>query len=296
MIDPVRLALVGCGRIAQIAHLPALEKAEGIELVAVSDPSEEVVRAVARRYGLSAAHTDQASVWDDESVEAATLDRLPCAVLRLSGTEVLDLSHEACRELGRGRDELIGDGFLRSLVDADREALRAAVAVLAVVPGAGVPDAGLFGEDASDDGAPATVLEVRRPLDEATVEVFELGLALDDDDGSVLVDVRDATERYRLDRELDRLGPSTRIVDARSNLLWPPAAEPYLMDDDADLLQHPGETRVRFSRRRLDGPGSPLVETRTTAVNRLDDPRIAGIVVRSERATTRSATEPAPGS
>ena len=42
MIDPVRLALVGCGRIAQIAHLPALEKAEGSELVAVSDPSEDV--------------------------------------------------------------------------------------------------------------------------------------------------------------------------------------------------------------------------------------------------------------
>jgi predicted dehydrogenase len=73
VIDPVRLALVGCGRIAQIAHLPALEKAEGIELVAVSDPSEDVARAVARRYDLSAAHTDQASVWADESIEAVAI-------------------------------------------------------------------------------------------------------------------------------------------------------------------------------------------------------------------------------
>ena len=47
MAEPVRLALIGCGRIAQVAHLPALEKAEGIELVAVSDLSAAVARSVA---------------------------------------------------------------------------------------------------------------------------------------------------------------------------------------------------------------------------------------------------------
>lgn len=69
MVDPVRLALVGCGRIAQVAHLPAVEKAEGVELVAVSDPSGAVARSVARRRGV-AAYTDQGSVWADASVEA----------------------------------------------------------------------------------------------------------------------------------------------------------------------------------------------------------------------------------
>jgi predicted dehydrogenase len=69
MVDPVRLALVGCGRIAQVAHLPAVEKAEGVELVAVSDPSGAVARSVARRRGV-AASTDQGSVWADASVEA----------------------------------------------------------------------------------------------------------------------------------------------------------------------------------------------------------------------------------
>jgi predicted dehydrogenase len=69
MVDPVRLALVGCGRIAQVAHLPAVEKAEGAELVAVSDPSGAVARSVARRRGV-AAYTDQGSVWADASVEA----------------------------------------------------------------------------------------------------------------------------------------------------------------------------------------------------------------------------------
>ena len=69
MAEPVRLALVGCGRIAQVAHLPAVEKADGVELVAVSDPSGAVARSVARRYGV-AARTDMGSVLADASVEA----------------------------------------------------------------------------------------------------------------------------------------------------------------------------------------------------------------------------------
>ncbi|MDP9206986.1 MAG: Gfo/Idh/MocA family oxidoreductase, partial [Actinomycetota bacterium] len=73
MSDPVRLAVVGCGRIAQVAHLPAVEKAEGVELVAVCDPSAAVARSVAGRYGLSAAYTDQGAVWADGSVEAVLI-------------------------------------------------------------------------------------------------------------------------------------------------------------------------------------------------------------------------------
>ena len=69
----VKLALIGCGRIAQVAHLPALEKADGIELVAVSDPSVEVAEAVARRYDVPLAHTDQARVLADPEVEAVLI-------------------------------------------------------------------------------------------------------------------------------------------------------------------------------------------------------------------------------
>ena len=68
MADPVRLALIGCGRIAQVAHLPAVEKAEGAELVAVCDPSAAVAGPVARRYDVAAVYTDQRSVWADASV------------------------------------------------------------------------------------------------------------------------------------------------------------------------------------------------------------------------------------
>jgi predicted dehydrogenase len=70
MTDPVRVALIGCGRIAQVAHLPALEKATGVDLVSVSDPSRSVAEAVARRYGVQSVVTDASDVLADRSVEA----------------------------------------------------------------------------------------------------------------------------------------------------------------------------------------------------------------------------------
>ncbi|HWN32929.1 MAG TPA: Gfo/Idh/MocA family oxidoreductase [Pseudonocardia sp.] len=78
MTSPVRLALIGCGRIAQVAHLPALEKADGVELVALCDPNAAVAGAVARRYDVRSVHTDPAEMFADPAVEAvliATPDR-----------------------------------------------------------------------------------------------------------------------------------------------------------------------------------------------------------------------------
>jgi predicted dehydrogenase len=49
---PLRLAIIGCGRIAQVAHLPAVAKSQLVELDAVSDPSETLVRGVSERYGV----------------------------------------------------------------------------------------------------------------------------------------------------------------------------------------------------------------------------------------------------
>lgn len=73
MADPLRVALIGCGRIAQVAHLPALEKADGVDLVAVSDPCGHVADGVARRYDIPAAYTRQASVFSDDSIEAVII-------------------------------------------------------------------------------------------------------------------------------------------------------------------------------------------------------------------------------
>jgi len=46
----LRIGLIGAGRIAQAAHLPALDKTDGVELAVIADPSAHQARAMAERY------------------------------------------------------------------------------------------------------------------------------------------------------------------------------------------------------------------------------------------------------
>lgn len=72
----IRLGVVGAGRIAQVAHLPALAKAGNIELVAISDPSETLAHGVAARYGIKAfTSTNALLAHDIDAVLIATPDR-----------------------------------------------------------------------------------------------------------------------------------------------------------------------------------------------------------------------------
>lgn len=50
----LKVGVLGCGRIAQAAHLPAIAKTDSVELVAVCDPSPTLAHGVASRYGVSA--------------------------------------------------------------------------------------------------------------------------------------------------------------------------------------------------------------------------------------------------
>lgn len=64
----MRVIMVGCGRIAQIAHLVAVDRVESVELVAVVDPSAELGARVANRWGGVPSFTETARAY--ESVEA----------------------------------------------------------------------------------------------------------------------------------------------------------------------------------------------------------------------------------
>lgn len=55
---PVRLGIIGAGRISQAAHLPAIEKSGKVELTAVADASPGILGGVARRYHVANAFTD----------------------------------------------------------------------------------------------------------------------------------------------------------------------------------------------------------------------------------------------
>ncbi|WP_225642536.1 Gfo/Idh/MocA family protein [Streptomyces werraensis] len=74
----VRIGVIGAGRIAQAAHLPALARADGAQLVAVCDPSMKLAGHVARRYEVPG-YTNIDDLLADDAVEAvivAVPDRL----------------------------------------------------------------------------------------------------------------------------------------------------------------------------------------------------------------------------
>lgn len=51
-MDKVKVALVGCGNIGQVVHLPNLKKMPDVELVAVCDPDARKVKAIAEKYNV----------------------------------------------------------------------------------------------------------------------------------------------------------------------------------------------------------------------------------------------------
>lgn len=72
----LRLGVIGCGRIAQVAHLPAIAKSPDLQLVAVSDPSATLAEAVSRRYGAAGyTQTEELLRADLDAVLIAVPDR-----------------------------------------------------------------------------------------------------------------------------------------------------------------------------------------------------------------------------
>lgn len=76
MTSPLRIGMIGCGRIAQAAHLPAIEKTDRVTLVTVFDPSDVLSSRVAARYGVASAPSlEDLLASDIDAVVIATPDR-----------------------------------------------------------------------------------------------------------------------------------------------------------------------------------------------------------------------------
>ncbi len=84
--NPLRLGVVGCGRIAQVAHLPAIAKTEAITLAGVSDRSPSLAKGVGARYGVPGfTEVGDLLAQDIEAVLIAVPDRFHLPV----GTQAL---------------------------------------------------------------------------------------------------------------------------------------------------------------------------------------------------------------
>ena len=69
----IRLAVIGAGSIAQLAHIPNWKKIPGVELVAVCDVNRTRARAVAEKFGIPRAFTNDEEIFKLEEVEAVDI-------------------------------------------------------------------------------------------------------------------------------------------------------------------------------------------------------------------------------
>ncbi|AUX79360.1 Gfo/Idh/MocA family protein [Sinorhizobium fredii] len=91
--EKLKLGVIGCGRIAQAAHFPAVQKARNVELAAVFDPSGLLAKGAGLRLGVPA-YTDQQEFLnaDIDAVLIAIPDRfhVPVSIAALqAGRHVL---------------------------------------------------------------------------------------------------------------------------------------------------------------------------------------------------------------
>lgn len=111
----MRLVIVGCGRIAQAAHLPALERIPGIEVAAVADRSEFLAKEIAARWG-AAAFTDAERALRDTGADAALITvpdrlhaRLAAAALRAGKHVLIEKPLTDTAEQGRQLADVVAE-------------------------------------------------------------------------------------------------------------------------------------------------------------------------------------------
>jgi predicted dehydrogenase len=84
----IRIGLVGCGFIAQNAHLPALQKAEGVILDSICERDPELLQAVATRFGIKKKYTLLDEFLDRKDLDAvliATHDPTHLPIIKACG-------------------------------------------------------------------------------------------------------------------------------------------------------------------------------------------------------------------
>ena len=60
----IKIAVIGCGGIANVKHLPAYQELDVVELVAVCDIKIEKAKATADKFGIPAYYEDYNQVLD----------------------------------------------------------------------------------------------------------------------------------------------------------------------------------------------------------------------------------------
>jgi diguanylate cyclase (GGDEF)-like protein/PAS domain S-box-containing protein len=213
------------------------------------------------------------------------IDALPAPLLVFESDALVDANAAATTELGAAAADLLGGGFAATLRPASADEL-------AVVLAAGS----------------ASRLTVRRQGPTAGDEYFELRVAARVHDRTVVL-ITDVTELHRLDAAVAALGNATVALDASAQMVWRPFGNqarfgvsddealgaqalgwihpdelPHMLETFTRLLAQPGERSTELIRMRHPYVEDGWLMSRVTGVNRLDDPAMGAIVVRTEDA------------
>ena len=71
--DMIKVGLIGCGRIAMVAHLPALRSIKKAVLAALADSDEERLMKASSRFGVKNVHCDYRKLLEDKEIDAVLL-------------------------------------------------------------------------------------------------------------------------------------------------------------------------------------------------------------------------------
>ena len=123
-VKPFQVGLIGCGRVAETLHLPALQHLQGVEVVAVADLDPDRLQRVADRFHIPHRHTDVLALLANPAIEAVAV----CVPAEFH-VEV------ALAALEAGKHVFIEKPLALSLDDSDRLMLRAAQSTRQVMIG-----------------------------------------------------------------------------------------------------------------------------------------------------------------
>ncbi len=84
MKEPLKVAIIGCGLIAQQQHIPSLLKMRDVKLVAICDENEDLVKRTARIFNISRYYTDSSEMLGREEVNMVDICTPPQTHLALS--------------------------------------------------------------------------------------------------------------------------------------------------------------------------------------------------------------------
>jgi predicted dehydrogenase len=113
-MEKVRVAIIGAGWIAQVAHIPVWKKLDNVELVAVCDTVKTRAKALAEKYKIPQYFTRDEDVFKQENIEAVDI----CVPTNMHEQLAIDA-------LSAGKHVLVEKPMSRTVEEAEKMVLAA---------------------------------------------------------------------------------------------------------------------------------------------------------------------------